>query len=859
MSEGFDPQKIEAEAREYWNANRSFEVDEDSSKEKFYCLSMFPYPSGALHVGHVRNYTIGDVIARFQRMQGKNVLQPIGWDAFGLPAENAAIKNQIPPAKWTYDNIDHMRTQLKRLGFAYDWRRELATCDPEYYRWEQWLFTRMMRKGLAYKSNAVVNWDPVDQTVLANEQVINGRGWRSGAVVERREIPQWFMKITDYAQELLDSLDDMDGWPDSVRTMQRNWIGRSVGVDIEFGVAGRADKLRVYTTRPDTLMGVTYMAVAAEHPLALEAATDDEDIAAFLEECRRGPVSEADMETMEKKGMRLPFEACHPISGDVVPVLVANFVLMEYGTGAVMGVPGHDQRDWEFARSKNLPIVQVIRPSDGGDLLLDDGAYTDYGIVTNSGQFDNLDFEAAFDEIATHLEQTKLGQRRVNFRLRDWLVSRQRYWGAPIPAINSADGPVPVPDDQLPVSLPLDVTPGSAGSPLADLPEFVNTVDPVSGKPAKRETDTFDTFMESSWYYARYCSWDCHDRMLDERARYWLPVDQYIGGIEHATLHLLYMRFYHRLMKSEGLVDEDEPVQNLLTQGMVNAQTFYIDHENKREWYNASELDIRRDDKGRIVSATVKENGKAVVVGGVEKMSKSKRNGVDPETLIARYGADTLRLFAVSDAPPDQSLEWSDEGVEGAWRFLRRLWRMVDEHVAAGSPSELDKASLNETQKHLRAQLHHSIAKVADDVGRRYTFNTAIAAVREVVNALAKFEDASPQGLAVSREAWDAVIAMLAPITPHICHVLWFSLQHRTPVIDAAWPQADPEALSREKTEIIVQVNGKLRGRVTVTTDADDAAIEAAAMADANVQRFIGDQEVRRVIVVPGKLVNIVV
>ncbi|MBT8143318.1 MAG: leucine--tRNA ligase, partial [Gammaproteobacteria bacterium] len=805
------------------------------------------------------NYTIGDVIARFQRMQGKNVLQPIGWDAFGLPAENAAIKNRISPAKWTYENIDHMRSQLKRLGFAYDWRRELATCDPAYYRWEQWLFTRMMQKGLAYKSSAVVNWDPVDQTVLANEQVINGRGWRSGAVVERREIPQWFMKITDYAQELLDSLDGLDGWPDSVRTMQRNWIGRSEGVDIDFGIAGRDEKLRVYTTRPDTLMGVTYMAVAAEHPLAVEAAAQDDDLAAFIEECRRGPVSEADVETMEKKGKVLPFQAGHPITGDPIPVLVANFVLMEYGTGAVMGVPGHDQRDWEFAQAMNLPIVQVIRPADGSEVSLDEAAYTDYGVVMNSGQFDNLDFEAAFDEIATHLEQMKLGKRRVNFRLRDWLVSRQRYWGAPIPAIDTQQGPVPVPEDQLPVALPQDVTPDGDGSPLPGIPSFVDTVDPTTGKAAKRETDTFDTFMESSWYYARYCSWDCDDAMLDDRARYWLPVDQYIGGIEHATLHLLYMRFYHRLMKSEGLVDEDEPVTNLLTQGMVNAQTYFVDQDNKRDWYNVAELDVSRDDKGRITGATVRESGAEVQIGGIEKMSKSKRNGVDPESLIARYGADTLRLFSVSDAPPDQSLEWSDEGVEGAWRFLRRLWRLVDEHVAAGSPPQLDKKSLTDAQKKLRTLLHQSIAKVADDVGRRYTFNTAIAAVREVVNALAKFTDTSPQGLAVAREAWNAVIAMLAPITPHICHALWLSLGHKTPAIDARWPQADGDALVSDELEIIVQVNGKLRGRISVPADADKAALEAAALAEPNAKRFINDQDIRRVIVVPGKLVNIVV
>ncbi len=859
MIGAYDPKKVESKARDFWDSNKCFEVDEDPSKEKFYCLSMFPYPSGALHVGHVRNYTIGDVIARFQRMQGKNVLQPIGWDAFGLPAENAAIQRKVSPADWTHKNIAHMKAQLKQLGFAFDWRREFATCEPDYYRWEQWLFTRMMRKGLAYRKNAVVNWDPVDQTVLANEQVINGRGWRSGAVVERREIPQWFMRITDYADELLEALDGLEGWPDSVRTMQRNWIGRSVGLEIDFGVAGREDTLRVFTTRPDTLMGVTFMAVAPEHPLAVEAAAKNDDIAAFIEECRRVAVSEAAMETLEKKGLRLPFQAVHPISGDAVPILVANFVVMDYGTGALMGVPGHDQRDWEFATSKKLPILQVIQPADDREISMEDGPYTDYGIVINSGQFDNLDYDSAFDEIATHLEGTGSGSRRVNYRLRDWLVSRQRYWGAPIPAIHGKEGPVPVPDDELPVRLPLDVTPDGEGSPLVALSSFVETTDPETGEPARRETDTFDTFMESSWYYARYCCWDNDEAMLDDRARYWLPVDQYIGGVEHATLHLLYMRFYQRLMKSLGLVDNEEPVTNLLTQGMVNAQTFYRDVDGRRDWYNANEVDIERDETGRIVSAMLKEDGDPVTIGGVEKMSKSKRNGVDPQGLIDRYGADTLRMFAVSDAPPDQGLEWSEAGVEGAWRFLRRLWRMVGEHVEAGTPPELDKTALDEAQKTLRSQVHRAIAKVADDVGRRYTFNTAIAAVREVVNELARYDDTSPQGLAVCREAWSTVIAVLSPIAPHICHELWLSLGNETPVIDASWPQADPDALMADSIEIIVQVNGKLRARISASPDASKDDIEKAALNDENVQRFIGEKEVRRVIVVPGKLVNVVV
>ncbi|MEM9402488.1 MAG: leucine--tRNA ligase [Pseudomonadota bacterium] len=814
MSEHYNPKVVEQEAQAFWDASRCFEVTEDDSKDKFYSLTMFPYPSGRLHMGHVRVFTINDVISRYQRMQGKHVLQPMGWDAFGMPAENAAIERGVPPAEWTYSNIDYMRGQLKQLGYGYDWTREVTTCKPEYYRWEQWLFTKLFDKGLVYRKNSVVNWDPVDQTVLANEQVIDGRGWRSGALVERREIPQWFMKITAYADELLSELDNMDGWPDSVKTMQRNWIGRSEGVELSFDVDGEDQPLTVFTTRPDTLFGVTYMAVAAEHPLATKAALKNPELAAFIDQCKQTDAQEATLETMEKRGMPLGIHATHPLTGEPVPLWVANFVLMGYGTGAVMAVPGHDERDWEFAKKHDLPIKQVITPTDGSEIDIDEAVYVERGVLINSGEYDGMNFDQAFNAIADHFESSASGQRRVNYRLRDWGVSRQRYWGTPIPIIYCDDcGAVPVPEDQLPVVLPEDVTVTGGGSPLKDMSEFINTTCPVCGKPAHRETDTFDTFFESSWYYARYASPDCDTAMLDERAKYWLPVDQYTGGVEHAILHLLYARFFHKLMRDEGLTDTDEPFTRLLTQGMV-----------------------------------LKDGS---------KMSKSKGNTVDPEALINDYGADTVRLFMMFAAPPEQALEWSDDGVAGSFRFLKRFWTAVQEQL--GDVPELDRSALTAAQKDLRRKTHETIGKISDDIGRRYTFNTAVAASMELLNAVGKFSDDSDNGRAVVREALEAVVLMLSPITPHICHTLWRALGHVAPLIEQRWPAVDASALVKDELEIVVQVNGKLRGRISVAADADRESIATLALEDDNVQRFVDGQTVRKTIVVPGKLVNIVV
>ncbi|HHO69692.1 MAG TPA: leucine--tRNA ligase [Gammaproteobacteria bacterium] len=817
MEQEYQPAEIEARVQRIWEDNDTFRASEEEGREKYYCLSMFPYPSGRLHMGHVRNYTIGDVIARYQRMQGRNVLQPMGWDAFGLPAENAAIQNRVAPAAWTYDNIDYMRGQLKRLGFGYDWSRELATCDPDYYRWEQWFFVRLFEKGLVYKKTAVVNWDPVDQTVLANEQVIDGKGWRSGAPVERREIPQWFLKITDYADQLIDDLDELDGWPEQVRTMQRNWIGRSEGVELRFEVEGRDEPLDVFTTRPDTLMGVTYVAVAPEHPLAKEAAGHDKELAAFIEACAHTKVAEADIATLEKKGMDTGFRALHPVTGEPVPVWTANFVLMEYGSGAVMAVPAHDQRDWEFARAYGLPVKQVVFPADETtEADVAKQAFTDKGVLRNSGPFDGLTSEQAFDAIAAWLEEHGRGLRTVNYRLRDWGVSRQRYWGCPIPIVNCPEcGSVPVPEDQLPVVLPTDVVPEGAGSPLKKMREFIDTTCPDCGGPAERETDTFDTFFESSWYYARYTCPDNDQVMLDDRAHYWLPVDQYIGGIEHAVLHLLYARFFHKLMRDMGLVLGDEPFVRLLTQGMVN------------------------------------KDG--------AKMSKSKGNTVDPQELIDRYGADTVRLFMMFAAPPEQSLEWSDAGVEGAHRFLKRLWKLVHGHVAGGPAGPLDEAALDDAHKALRRKVHETLVKVSNDIGQRYTFNTAIAANMELLNELARFEDASAQGRALLQEALEFVVLMLSPIVPHVAQELWQALGHEGLVVDQAWPQADPDALVKDSVELVVQVNGKMRGRVSVAADAGRDDIQAAALAEPNVQRFVADKSLRKVIVVPGRLVNLVV
>jgi leucyl-tRNA synthetase len=902
--QAYQPQAVEAVAQKFWNATRAFVVDEKSPKLKFFCLSMLPYPSGALHMGHVRNYTIGDVISRYQRMQGRNVLQPMGWDAFGLPAENAAIKNNTAPAKWTYANIEHMRAQLATLGYAIDWSREFATCRPEYYVHEQRLFTRLFKKGLAYRKQSIVNWDPVDQTVLANEQVIDGRGWRTGALVEKREIPQWFFKITAYADELLSGLDRMPGWPDSVKTMQRNWIGRSEGLEIQFAVKDEAEPLTVFTTRPDTLMGVTYLAVAAEHPLALKAAQTKPLVAAFIEECRHGGTAEADIETAEKKGIDTGLTAIHPVSGDEVPVWIANFVLMGYGTGAVMAVPAHDQRDWEFATKYDLLIRMVIVSDAARDAIrelgrdvernsdpmsaalgesraidvfeapgavsvfeefqraiIEDGAYTEYGTLVNSGDYDGLDFRGAFDALATRFEQEGNGARRVNFRLRDWGVSRQRYWGCPIPIIYCAKcGAVPVPEDQLPVVLPEDVAFTGVKSPIKADPEWRKTTCPTCGGPAERETDTFDTFMESSWYYARYTSPGASD-MVDARANHWLPVDQYIGGIEHAILHLLYFRFFHKLLRDEGLVKSDEPATNLLCQGMVIAETFYRENaDGSKDWINPADVEIQRDDKARVVGALLKADGKPVQIGGTEKMAKSKNNGVDPQTMVGKYGADTVRLFSMFAAPPEQSLEWNEAGVEGMARFLRRFWREVVTHAANPDHPVVDAHALNPAQKTLRRQVHETIQKVSDDVGRRYAFNTAIAALMELLNAVGKFDDQSDQGRAVRHEALEAMVLLLNPVTPHIAHTLWQVLGHGEALIeDQPWPKVDTTALVKDAVTLAIQINGKLRATIDVAVSLGKDEVERLALAEPKVVDFLAGQTPKKIIVVPGKIVNIVV
>ena len=871
----YDPRAVEYAAQAFWDDTRAFEVDEASDKPKYYCLSMLPYPSGALHMGHVRNYTIGDVISRYKRMTGHNVLQPMGWDAFGLPAENAAIKNKVPPAQWTYRNIDHMRSQLKSLGYAIDWSREFATCTPDYYVHEQRMFTRLMRKGLAYRKNSVVNWDPVDQTVLANEQVIDGRGWRSGALVEKREIPQWFLRITDYAQELLDGLDQLPGWPDSVKTMQRNWIGRSEGLEIQFEVvdaAGQAlDPIRVFTTRPDTLMGVSFVSIAGEHPLALKAAASNAALAAFLEQLKHGSVSEVDLEIQEKRGIDTGLKAVHPVTGEQVPIWVANFVLMGYGTGAVMAVPGHDQRDFEFANKYGLPIAQVIalkQPRNEDERSWDATTWRDWYAdktradleLVNSGEFDGLDYAGAFEALAERFERKGQGQRRVNYRLRDWGVSRQRYWGCPIPVIYCPRcGAVPVPEDQLPVLLPEDVAFSGTGSPIKNDPQWRQTTCPDCGAEAERETDTFDTFMESSWYYARYTSPGARET-VDRRGNYWLPVDQYIGGIEHAILHLMYFRFFHKLMRDARLVDSDEPATNLLTQGMVIAETYYRDNaDGSKDWINPAEVDVQRDERGRITGATLRADGQPVKIGPVEKMSKSKNNGVDPQAMVDKYGADTVRLFSMFAAPPEQSLEWNEAGVDGMARFLRRLWGQVQRHAADGPAPALEAAALDAGQKALRRKTHETIEKVGHDYGRRHSFNTAIAAVMELMNAVGKFDDASAQGRAVRQEALEAAVLLLNPITPHSSHALWQLLGHEETLLeDVAFPQVDADALVRQAVTLAVQVNGKLRGTIEVAADAAREQVEALAMAEPNTARYLEGLAVRKVIVVPGKIVNIV-
>ena len=817
MQHEYKAKIIEKEAQEYWEKNNSFVVTEDPTKEKYYCLSMLPYPSGRLHMGHVRNYSIGDVISRHQKMLGKNVLQPIGWDAFGLPAENAAIKNEVPPAGWTYENIGHMKEQLIELGFGYDWTRELATCHPEYYKWEQWFFIKLFEKGLVYKKKAVVNWDPVDQTVLANEQVVEGCGWRSGAPVEKKEISQWYMKITDYADELLADIQKLEGWPDAVKMMQTNWIGRSVGLDINFKIDDTSS-LTVYTTRPDTLFGVTYLAIAAEHPIAIEAGRNDQKIQSFLTECKKMETAEAAMETMEKKGIDSGIKCIHPLTGEEVSIWIANFVLMGYGTGAVMSVPAHDQRDYEFAKKYNIPIIDVI--SDiSGYVDTSNEAYVEKGVLINSGEFTGLDFDEAFQAISKKLSNISMGEEKTNYRLRDWGVSRQRYWGCPIPIINCAKcGAVPENLDMLPVRLPENVAIDGGGSPLKKMTSFVNTSCPKCSGIAKRETDTFDTFFESSWYFARYTCVDQKDSILDERANYWLPVDQYIGGIEHAILHLLYSRFFTKLLRDEGIVKTSEPFTNLLTQGMV-----------------------------------LKDGA---------KMSKSKGNTVDPQEMIARFGADTARLFILFAAPPTQDLEWSDTGIEGAHRFINKFYRLVTGFIDSKKEfncSKLDVSSLNEEQRLVRQKTHLALQKVGDDFGRRHSFNTAIATMMELNNAISRYSDVSEQGMAIKQESIEIMVKCLSPVIPHVCHHLWFLLGGKNAIVDSSWPVVDESALVQENVQVIAQVNGKLRAKLMVPLNSDNEAVQDLALSDEKIEKFTKDKQIIKVIVVPNKLSNSVV
>ena len=861
MQENYQAAAVEAEARALWDKLDAARAREDGPGGKYYCLCMLPYPSGRLHMGHVRNYTIGDLITRYQRMNGRNVLQPMGWDAFGLPAENAAIKNGVPPAKWTYDNIAYMRMQLKSLGFAIDWEREVATCHPKYYKWNQWLFLRMLEKGIAYKKTGTVNWDPVDQTVLANEQVIDGRGWRTGAPVEKREIPMYYLKISDYADELLASLDRLPGWPERVKTMQVNWIGKSVGVEI--GFPHDDGMLKVFTTRADTLMGATYVAVAAEHPLAAKAAARDPKVAAFVEECRRGGVTEAELATQEKKGVPTTITVKHPLTGAALPVWVANYVLMGYGEGAVMAVPAHDERDFEFARKYGLPLRTVVRPADAPALepaAMTEAFLSHEGVLCNSGKYDGLGLQEGVDAIAADLAAKGLGQKRVQWRLRDWGVSRQRYWGCPIPLIHcDACGDVPVPDKDLPVVLPEDLAPDGSGNPLAKYKPFVECTCPKCDRPARRETDTMDTFVDSSWYFMRYACRDNDAAMVDPRVDYWLPVDQYIGGIEHAILHLLYSRFWTKVMRDMGLLKFDEPFTKLLTQGMV------LNHIFLRKtaaggitYYSPEEVELKHDAEGGVSSAVLKADGKPVQYDGLGTMSKSKNNGVDPQMLVDKYGADTVRLFMMFAAPPELTLEWSESGVEGAQRFLKRLWKAVAEHTASGPAPKLDKAALNPAQQDLRRQLHETVVKVSDDIGRRYTFNTAVAAVMELLNALTRAPGSSQGDRALKQEAYETVTLLLAPIVPHVAEALWKGLGRKGSVMQAPWPKPDPAALKRDTLELVVQVNGKLRGHIHVPADAVREVIERTALEATFVQAFVAGKSVKKVVVVPGKLVNVV-
>jgi leucyl-tRNA synthetase len=871
MQERYEPAILEQAAQQYWEQHQAFAASEDPARPKYYCLSMFPYPSGRLHMGHVRNYTIGDVLARFMRMRGFNVLQPMGWDAFGLPAENAAIANNVPPARWTRENIAYMKKQLQALGFAIDWQRELATCDPEYYRWNQWLFLRMLEKGIAYKASGIVNWDPLDQTVLANEQVIDGRGWRTGALVEKREIPMYYLKITAYAEELLAALDTLPGWPERVRVMQANWIGRSEGVEVAFPYAsdtaqlmGGAGTLKVFTTRADTLFGVTFVAVSAEHPLATAAAARDATLAAFVDECRRGSTMEADVATAEKRGRATGFSVQHPFSGELVPIWVANYVLMSYGEGAVMGVPAHDERDFEFAHGHGLPLRVVVRAADAVAPVLEptwQASYGERGVTVDSGEFSGLTSQAAIDAIAAALEQRELGRKRVQWRLRDWGISRQRYWGCPIPLIHcAACGTVPVPDEQLPVVLPEGLVPDGSGNPLLRHEAFLQCRCPRCGGEARRETDTMDTFVDSSWYFMRYASADQEKLPVDERANYWLPVDQYIGGIEHAILHLLYSRFWTRTMRDMGLIAQSEPFKNLLTQGMVLNHIYYRQPAaGRRQFFNPNEVRTALAADGTRGASTLISDGEAVSYAGLGTMSKSKNNGVDPQSLVEQYGADTARLFMMFASPPEQTLEWSEEGVQGQFRFLRRLWKAVYDHLQHGAVTRTDPAQWPVAARDLRRAAHQTLAKVTSDIARRRTFNTAIAATMELLNAVSRAGAESAALHAARQEALEIAVLCLSPIVPHITHGLWQALGHAGAIIDERWPEPDPAALAQETVELIVQVNGKLRGRVPVPAGCDEAVARAAALADPTVQKFVGEQSLRKVIYVPGKLLNLVV
>ena len=859
MQEQYRPDMIEPKVQQYWAENKVFKAIKDESKEKYYCLSMFPYPSGRLHMGHVRNYTIGDVISRYQRMLGKNVLQPFGWDAFGLPAEGAAIKNKTAPAKWTYENIAYMKKQLQLLGFGFDWDREIATCKPEYYKWEQWFFTELYKKGLVYKKTSTVNWCPNDETVLANEQVHEGCCWRCDTPVEQKEIPQWFIKITDYAEQLLGGLDTLPQWPDMVKTMQRNWIGRSEGVEITFDVADTNEKVAVYTTRPDTFYGVSYLGIAAAHPLASLAAQNNPELGAFIQEAKNAKVAEADLATMEKKGMATGLFAIHPLTGEKLPIWVANFVLMHYGTGAVMAVPAHDQRDFEFAQKYSLPIKQVIAPLADEEIDLTKQAFVEHGKLVNSAEFDGLDFDGAFNGIADKLEKLGVGKRQVNYRLRDWGVSRQRYWGAPIPMLTLENGDVvPAPMEDLPIILPEDVVMDGVKSPIKADPNWAKTT--LNGAPALKETDTFDTFMESSWYYARYTCPQYQNGMLDaEEANYWLPVDQYIGGIEHATMHLLYFRFFHKLLRDAGFVTSDEPADKLLCQGMVLADAFYYTSPtNERIWVSPTQVTLERDEKGRIIKATDPE-GRELVHSGMTKMSKSKNNGIDPQEMVEKYGADTVRLFMMFASPAEMTLEWQESGVEGAKRFLGRVWNLVYQYQQNPAKTSLDVTALSAAQKALRREVHKTIAKVSDDIGRRQTFNTAIAAVMELMNKLTKASLESDQDRAVMAEALSAVVRMLYPITPHICFELWQALGNESNIDTAEWVKADEAAMVEDEKLIVVQVNGKVRGKVTVPATSSEEEIKAVAKADPNVAKFLDGKEILKEIYIPLKMLNFVV